>query len=164
MAKYPHEVDWKFNFDISGTDIFTGNSAHAFAEAERGSKYRNRAITIKNGKAVLAGDNDRVIGSFLYFDSGKAVVRIASAGTRYKNSGVTALSTGEKIIGATRIISPGGVSENGFVKEAVLGATYNAAVIAHIEGSSGYITGGGGAYAADTDPIADVIVLQSMGS
>lgn len=164
MAIHPHEIDMPYPFDTIGPDIFTGSTAHIFIPDQRGIKYKDRAITIKNGKAVLAGDNEAVKGSFQYFDSGKAVVRVASAGTRYKSSKRQSFNTGKKIVGDTRVIVPGGVAENGFVKASNIGSGYTDADVLKIANASGYITNGGVSNAANTDPIASVIVAHSMGS
>ena len=165
MARHAHEVDGGYKYDTSGSDIFTGDVAHAFVSDNRGEKYRNRAVTIKNGKAVLAGENERVLGSFQYFDSGKAVIRIQSAGTRYKNGGNTAIANRSKIIGDTRTIVSGGNAERGFVKAAPgQTGTYSENNVERADAGSGYVVNGGAAHAANTDPKADVLVAQSMGS
>ena len=165
MAVHPHEIDWRYPFDESGTDIFTGDATHILDKLNGGKKYKNRSITIKNGKAVLAADGERVIGSFIHFNSGRAVVRLASTGTRYKNAAVTAIAVGSKIVGASRSIIDGGVDENGFVRAAVdPGNSYVESAANETYKGAGYVTNGGGAYVADSDPMADVIVMQSMGS
>ena len=164
MAVHPHEIDWRYPFDESGSDIFTGDRSHAFLKANGGIKYKNRAITIKNGKAVLAGENDRVIGSFLHFHSGRAVVRLASTGTKYKNANRARIAVGSKIIGGHRRITPGGVQENGFIKAIVATDDYSVATINRILRGVGYVTNGGGTYTDGSDPVADVIVAQSIGS
>ena len=165
MAVHPHEIDWRYPFDESGADIFTGDVNHAFIKANGGIKYKWRAITIVNGKAVLAGNNGRVIGSFLHFHSGRAVVRLASTGTRYKNADRPPIEVGSKIIGGVRRIIPGGVEERGFIK-AILTAEdeYNKSNITRIIKGVGYVTNGGGRYNDGVDPVADVIVAQSIGS
>ena len=165
MAVHPHEIDRGYPFDEIGSDIFTGNTAHILDKLNGGKKYKNRSITIKNGKAVLAANGERVIGSFIHFHSGKAVVRVASAGTRYKNAAVTAMAVGSKIVGASRSIVDSGVAENGFIRAAVdPGNSYVESAANETYKGAGYVTNGGGAYVVDSDPIADVIVMQSMGS
>ena len=118
MAQRPHEILWHYDFDKTGGDRFTGNAAHILDESNGGIRYKDRAITIKNGKAVLAGSNDRIKGAFQYFSSGQAVVKVESAGTKFKNAGTAVISTGSKIIGATRVIESGGTAENGYVQAA----------------------------------------------
>ena len=168
MAQRPHEILWRYDFDRTGGDRFTGNAAHILDESNAGVRYKDRSITIKNGKAVLAGSNDRIKGAFQYFSSGKAVVKVESAGTRFKNAGTTVLSTGDKIIGATRVIESGGTAENGYVQAApespspLVLATSGAQITRALKGI-GYVDDGGGVYPANTDSEADVIVMHSMG-
>ncbi len=169
MAQRPHEILWLYDFDKTGGDRFTGNAAHIFDESNAGIRYKDRSITIKNGKAVLAGANDRIKGSFQYFNSGKAVVKVESAGTKFKNAGTAAISTGAKIVGATRVIESGGTAENGYVQAApnapspLVANAANATAINNALKGIGYVDEGGGVYPANTDSEADVIVMHSMG-
>ena len=168
MAVYPKEIDRGFDYDESG---FTG-TVHSLDKTDRGIKYRWRAVTIKNGKAVLAGPGERIKGFFLYFDSRKAVLRCQSAGTKCKNAGTSPLNTGRKVIAAERVVVAGQAAEKGFVTETpfvsdtpidVSGGSYAIAEVAQSLLGIGYIHKGGGAHAADMDPPADVLVAHSLG-
>ena len=163
MALHPYEIDRGFPFDENGSDRFTGNASVNLVKDNRGIRYRWRAITIKNGKAVLAGANDKIKGAFLYFDSGRAVVRCQSAGIKYKNAGNSAIATESAIIGATRTLVSGGTAENGFVQAAPdIANAFNQGNIQNAIKGVGYVINGGGTHANNSDPPADVIVQQGL--
>lgn len=168
MAVYPKEIDRGFPF----TDATFTGTTHPIDKTDRGIKYKWRAVTIKDGNAVLAGPGDRIVGYFLYFDSNRAVCRCESSGTKAKNAGTSPITTSRKVMAAERVIVAGQAAEKGFVTEApfvsdtpidVSGGSYAIAPVSHSLMSMGYVIKGGGSHAANTDPPADVIVMHSLG-
>ena len=163
MAIGPHEIDWRFPYDTEGADIFTGDASHAFVGDNAGIKYQWRAISIVNGKAVLAADNGRIIGFFLYFNSGRAVVRVSGVQINAKNSGISPITVGSALLGATRVEVASGAAERGFVKAAPgLNATFSNANVQQAISARGYVTNGGGSYPVNTPAAADVWVMLGM--
>ena len=168
MALHPYEIDRGFQFDKTGSDRFTGAAAHELNLTDAGIKYRWRSITIKNGKAVLADDGEKIKGAFLYFDgaegSERAIVRCQSAGTRFKNAGTTAIEYMAAIVGASRVIVPGvSIPERGFVQAAsTIGNAFDEAQIQRAINGIGSVIDGGAANTAETDPPPDIVVQHGM--
>ena len=165
MALQPYEIDRGYDFDETGSNRFDRGNTN-LDKSRDGFSYRWRSVTfVGNNKIAMAGANDVVIGSFLGFNSGKAVVRVQSVGTKYKNGGASAIAINSKIIGDTRIVETGGSAQYGYVKAVpAVPNSFNQAALENIFKGRGTVMNGGVDHAANTDSLADVLVMQTIGS
>ena len=172
MANYPQH---RRGFDIDST-------AAAAQKITVDDKWKGHSVTYgaTPDTLKLAGDNDKVVGSIDYFDSGQVVIVDEGEDVAFKNAGNSAIPLGSRIVGATRQV--GGSQVYGYVKaftpataaetdtttftnkaerDAAINAAINAAVDATVNAAlkaRGSVADGGGTHTANADVPADVKV------
>ena len=106
MANYPQH---RRGFDIDTT-------AAAAQKITIDSKWKGHSVTY--GATLdtikLAGDDDKIIGSIDYFDSGQVVIVDEGEDVAFKNAGTAAIPLGSRIVGSRRRV--GGSQVYGYVK------------------------------------------------
>ena len=137
MSYYPqHEL----SFDVPASTVTRANGGFKDGDTDVIGRWVQRGT---GNTVVLVEDNGRPLGVITRITGDKVAISVGPI-VDGKRQGDTALATGIRITGATRVVVNGQAAERGFVK------AQNVSNVANLANARGYVIDGGGTSTADT--------------